>query len=131
MSCIGTTINIYHNKLQKNCSKIHSYEKVFLGKMTCNFFKKVIILAYCILFAPTYILPWFKLGWQWWNSSLTNIVFHFLVGHGFLILQHIGCDAIWKKIMWKCHENNLWCTGHNNYLWRLQRMWHTTTFVAT
>jgi hypothetical protein len=27
MSCIWTTIIIYYNKLQKNCSKIHSYEK--------------------------------------------------------------------------------------------------------
>jgi hypothetical protein len=40
MLCTGTTISIYHNKLQKNCSKIHSYEKGFFGKMTCNFFLK-------------------------------------------------------------------------------------------
>jgi len=40
MSCIGTTISIYHNKLQENCSKIHSYEKKKFGKRTCNLFFK-------------------------------------------------------------------------------------------
>jgi hypothetical protein len=29
MSCTWTTIGIYYIKLQKHCSKIHSYEKVF------------------------------------------------------------------------------------------------------
>jgi len=32
MPCIGTTISIYYNKLQKNSSKIHSYEKKILGE---------------------------------------------------------------------------------------------------
>jgi len=38
MICTGTIVGIYHNKLQKNCSKIHSYEKVFLGKRHVVFF---------------------------------------------------------------------------------------------
>jgi hypothetical protein len=32
MSCTWIAISIWYNKLQKNCSKIHSYEKVFFGK---------------------------------------------------------------------------------------------------
>jgi hypothetical protein len=56
MSHIGTTISIYHNKLQKNCSKIHSYEKDFFWEKDMQSFSKVIILAHFILFAPTYIL---------------------------------------------------------------------------
>ncbi len=131
MSCIGTTMSIYHNKLQKNCSKIHSYEKSFFWEKDMQSSFKAIILSHCILFAPTYILLWFKLGWQWWNSRLTNMVLHFLVGHGFLILQHIGCDALQKRITWKCHKNNFWCKGHTSRLWRLQRLWHIATFVAT
>jgi hypothetical protein len=99
MSCIETTMSIYHNKLQKNCSKIHAYERTFFWEKDMQSSFKAIILSHCILFAPTYILLWFKLGWQWWNSSLTNIVLHFLVGHGFLILQHIGCDVLQKRIM--------------------------------
>jgi hypothetical protein len=36
--CTWTTISIYDNKLQKNCSKIHSYEKVFFDKKDMQFF---------------------------------------------------------------------------------------------
>jgi hypothetical protein len=39
MLCTWITISIYY-KLQKNCSKIHSYEKVLLGKKICNLFLK-------------------------------------------------------------------------------------------
>jgi hypothetical protein len=52
MSCTWTNINIYYNKLQKNCFKIHSYEKKSFGKKDILSFFKVIMLAHYISFAP-------------------------------------------------------------------------------
>jgi hypothetical protein len=52
MSCTLTTIRIYFNKLQKKSFKIHSYEKISFKKKDIHSFSKVIMLAYCISFAP-------------------------------------------------------------------------------
>ncbi len=52
MSCTWTTIKNYYNKLQKNCFKIHSYEKNSFGKKDIQSFSKIIMLAHCISFAP-------------------------------------------------------------------------------
>jgi hypothetical protein len=52
--CTWTIISIYYNKLQKTNSKIHSYEKVLFGKKDIWSFSKIIMLACCISFVPTY-----------------------------------------------------------------------------
>ncbi len=57
MSCIGTTINIYYNKLQKK-----------LGKKYMQSFSKVIMLAHSVLFAPIW-KPLFLYGWSLPSSS--------------------------------------------------------------
>jgi hypothetical protein len=52
MLCNCRTISIYYKKLEKNCSKIHSYEKKKFGEKNIQSFSKIIMLAHYILFAP-------------------------------------------------------------------------------
>jgi len=49
---IWTNVSIYHNKLQKQNSQIHSYEKKNLGKNAMQSFSKVLMVVHYISFAP-------------------------------------------------------------------------------
>jgi len=49
---LGQLLAFIVTSCKKNCSKIHSYEKVSFRKKDIQSFFEVIMLVHCILFAP-------------------------------------------------------------------------------
>ncbi len=81
---------------RKNCSKIHSYEKVFFfGKMDIWYFSKVIMLAHCISFAPFWGFPNMENGHnRFLKSKAKGQVFNPLTWHLFAPTPQ------WWEIFW-------------------------------